>query len=595
MNTHAQHIVNTVEVERPKIIDETVQKTIIQDKINQVTQHFEVPLSQFNDKVVDNPVVAQRQIYMVLTVQKSIEIPQLQVTDQVVDVPVVVVAQVPQVHVEKKTVEIIKLQPVVQVPRVLVVEKTVQDFHLNVYRETLRQNKMLRVVKINLAKKKCLVMLAEIAEKKDDDYKKSYEQFDKCLSLEIHEAKLLRFNTSKSGVEQISFEEYVDRMKEGQNDIYCITDESIAVVSSSSFRENLCRKGYEVLYVADPVDEFAVQQSKECDRMKAMTKEDFDLLCCQRSGSKRQRRSSQHQSAEQQPAKQAAKEREEGERVNGEEERTDVRKSEEKVVREGEKKKGGKEQGRKKKEKGRKGQRGRGQEGRKKEEREVEEGGGELVEKDVTGWTEVTRNKRKKMVQMFVKVDGMKTVAMEVSPEDKVQKILNITSKSDRNVYVMSGGRILKGSDKLKSCEVRDGSTVEVTSRMRGGGKHKDKKGKEEKKKQVAQLDDGMCAMACEQMRQVMETLKTLADNSTGEDKTRVVENVEELRKAIIGLRKRARGEELQRVAELEESLKKLEEEMLLWSVEEQEQRRQEEQRRQGEQEERRRDVCDCV
>ena len=61
-----------------------------------------------------------------------------------------------------------------------------------------------------------------------------------------------------------------------------------------------------------------------------------------------------------------------------------------------------------------------------------------------------------------------------------------------------------------------------------------------------------------------METLRTLADNSTGEDKRRVAENVEELRKAIIGLRKQARGEELQRVAELEESLKKLEEEMIL-------------------------------
>ena len=180
---------------------------------------------------------------------------------------------------------------------------------------------------------------------------------------------MLRFNTSKSGVDQISFEKYVDRMKEGQNDIYCITDESIAVVSSSSFRENLRRKGYEVLYVADLVDEFAVRQSKECDGMKAMTKEDFNLLCCQRSGSKRQRHSSQHQSAEQQPAKQAAKEREEGERVNGEEERTDVRKSEEKVVREGEKKKGGKEQGREEREKGKKGPKrkrpGREKEGRK--------------------------------------------------------------------------------------------------------------------------------------------------------------------------------------------------------------------------------------
>ena len=235
-------------------------------------------------------------------------------------------------------------------------------------------------------------------------------------------------------------------------------------------------------------------------------------------------------------------------------------------------------------EKGRKGQRGRGQEGRKKEEREAEEGGGELVEKDVTGWTEVTRNKRKKMVQIFVKVDGMKTVAMEVSPEDKVQKILNTVSGSDRDVYVSSGGRILKGSDKLKSCEVRDGSTVQVVSRMRGGGKHKDKKGKEEKK-QVAQLDDGMCAMACEQMRQVMETLRTLADKSTGEDKRFVAEKVEEVVKAIVGLRKQARGEDLQRVAELEESLKRLEEEMLPWSVEEQEQRRQEEQKQRRQEE----------
>ena len=91
------------------------------------------------------------------------------------------------------------------------------------------------------------------------------------------------------------------------------------------------------------------------------------------------------------------------------------------------------------------------------------------------------------MVQIFVKVDGMKTVVMEVSPEDKVQKILNTVSKSDRDVYVTSGGRTLKGGDKLKSCEVRDGSTVEITSRMRGGGRHKDKKSKVEKKEGMKQ------------------------------------------------------------------------------------------------------------
>ena len=87
------------------------------------------------------------------------------------------------------------------------------------------------------------------------------------------------------------------------------------------------------------------------------------------------------------------------------------------------------------------------------------------------------------MVQIFVKVDGMKTVAMEASPEDKVQKILNTVSGSDRHVYVTSGGRVLRGSDKLKSCEVRDGSTVQVTSRMRGRGKHREKKSKIEKER----------------------------------------------------------------------------------------------------------------
>merc|ERR1711916_415283 len=83
---------------------------------------------------------------------------------------------------------------------------------------------------------------------------KFYEQFGKCLKLGIHEdstnrakiAELLRFRTSKSGDEQISLKEYVDRMKEGQNDIYYITGESIAVVSSSPFLENLRKEGLDI-------------------------------------------------------------------------------------------------------------------------------------------------------------------------------------------------------------------------------------------------------------------------------------------------------------------------------------------------------------
>merc|ERR1712136_426246 len=160
-----------------------------------------------------------------------------------------------------------------------------EDLPLNISRETLQQNKILRVIKKNLVKK-CLEMFAEIAEKKDD-YKKFYEQFGKCLKLGIHEdstnrtkiAELLRFCTSKSGDEQISLKEYVDRMKEGQNDIYYITGESIAVVSSSPFLENLRKKGLEVLYMVDPVDEYAVQQLKEFDgkKLKSTTKEGLDI------------------------------------------------------------------------------------------------------------------------------------------------------------------------------------------------------------------------------------------------------------------------------------------------------------------------------
>merc|ERR1712232_1060548 len=104
-----------------------------------------------------------------------------------------------------------------------------EDLPLNISRETLQQNNILREIKKNLVKK-CLEMFAEIAEKKDD-YKKFYEQMGKCLKLGIHEdstnrtkiAELLRYQTSKSGDESISLKEYVDRMKEGQNDIYYIT------------------------------------------------------------------------------------------------------------------------------------------------------------------------------------------------------------------------------------------------------------------------------------------------------------------------------------------------------------------------------------
>ena len=116
VNTYVQHVVDTVEVE----------KLITQEKTNQVTKHIDAPPLQFTEKVVDIPVVAQRQVHANRHVQKTIQIPQLQHTDQVVDVPVVVVAQVPQVHVVMKTVETSRVQIVAQtteIPQLPFVEK----------------------------------------------------------------------------------------------------------------------------------------------------------------------------------------------------------------------------------------------------------------------------------------------------------------------------------------------------------------------------------------------------------------------------------------------------------------------------------------
>ena len=91
----------------------------------------------------------------------------------------------------------------------------------------------------------------------------------------------------------------------------------------------------------------------------------------------------------------------------------------------------------------------------------------------MTGWTEVTR-KKKKMVQIFVKVDGGKTSMMEIKMSDKVDDIVKKIPISDQDVYVTSEGRVLRGGDELRKCGVRDGCTVEVMRRLRGGGRHRE-------------------------------------------------------------------------------------------------------------------------
>ena len=185
----------------------------------------------------------------------------------------------------------------------------------------------------------------------------------------------------------------------------------------------------------------------------------------------------------------------------------------------------------------RRGEKGREENGRKSEEKGVrkeDEEGDSKVVKDVTGWTVVTRNKRqKKMVQIFVKVNGSKATPMEVNlTDDKVEDVMRQVQR-DEDVYVTMHGKVLRRNEKLKNCGVTDGCTIQVTSRMRGGGRHKGKSSKSEKKRttkserpeqksdpEMISMDEAMRRLEEEEVYQ--ENIERMSEGSEGEVQQKV-------------------------------------------------------------------------
>lgn len=146
-----------------------------------------------------------------------------------------------------------------------------EDLPLNVSREMLQQNKVMSIIKKNVVKK-CIEMFQEISED-EEKYEKFYDVYSKHIKIGIHEGQyekaklinLLRFRSHANPKKFTHLKEYVENMKTDQKEIYYIIDENVGVAQNSPFLESTTKKGYNVLLLTEPIDEYLMQSLDEYD------------------------------------------------------------------------------------------------------------------------------------------------------------------------------------------------------------------------------------------------------------------------------------------------------------------------------------------
>lgn len=149
------------------------------------------------------------------------------------------------------------------------------DLPLNISRQTLQQDRHITQIRKWLTKK-VLDTLEDLKEKENQKYLEFWEQFGRAMKEGVGSdydnkdriISLLLFESSNDPEKLTTLKEYVERMKEGQNDIYYLTGESRSVVENSPHLEAVREKGYEVLYLVEPVDELLVQSMMDYEGKK---------------------------------------------------------------------------------------------------------------------------------------------------------------------------------------------------------------------------------------------------------------------------------------------------------------------------------------